>query len=61
MGTAKNDLHLKSFRRVPAQIINDDTRNKRLERRTALTEHSYNETSLLHRRDLPPKAACRPR
>jgi len=33
---AKKDLRLKSFRRVPAQIINDATRQKRLLRATAL-------------------------
>jgi len=33
---AKRSLHLKSFRRVPAQVINDITRLKRLERAMAL-------------------------
>jgi len=33
---AKEDLHLSSFRRVPAQIITDAVRRKRLERATAL-------------------------
>jgi len=32
----KIDLPLKPFRRVPAQIINDDTRKKRPKRPTAL-------------------------
>jgi len=33
---AKTDLRLKSFRRVPAQVINDSTTQKRLERARAL-------------------------
>jgi len=33
---AKTDLRLKSFRRVPAQVINDSTRQKRLERASVL-------------------------
>ena len=33
---AREDLHLTSFRRVPAQIITDAMRQKRLERATAL-------------------------
>lgn len=36
---AKRSLHLKSFRRVPAQVINDATRKKRLERARALLTH----------------------
>ena len=33
---AKQDLHLTAFRRMPAQIINDATKQKRLERAAAL-------------------------
>jgi len=33
---AKRSLHLKSFRRIPAQVTNDATRQKRLERARAL-------------------------
>lgn len=36
MRIAKEDLHLSAFRRVPAQVITDAVRQKRLERATAL-------------------------
>src|SRR6218665_2031533 len=39
---AKRDLWLKSFRRVPAQVINDSTRQKRLERaRANVFRHAF--------------------
>ena len=34
--TAKKDLHLNAFRRVPTQVLNAGTKQKRLERATAL-------------------------
>jgi len=42
MCIAKRDLWLKSFRRVPAQVINDSTRQKRLERaRANVFRHAF--------------------
>jgi len=47
---AKTDLHLNEFRQVPAQVLNDGTKQKRLERATVLLRRlKVRDTSLKFR------------